>query len=125
MRRLARQFFRGALAVAGVFAVVVFIELALQSLLGQSHPIASWAVQQFSWLFRPIGDWFVHAPAWAWVSMILVLNVPAAILLTWALHVAGLGLKQKYWLVWLVLFWGVLVTMQYAVIGWARSGGGF
>jgi hypothetical protein len=104
---------------------VVFLEVVLQAFGGQSHPIASWAIGKFEHIFTPVGVWFTHAQPWAGVAMIMVLSVPGAIMMTWALNVAGMGLKPRYWAVWLVLFWIALVSVLYVFIDWARNGGGF
>ena len=123
-RRSVKPFLNGVLTVLGVLASIVLIEIILQGFGGQAHPIAGWAVTRLDKIFTPIGQWFVQAPEWAWISFVLAINVPAAILLTWALHVGGLGISEKYRPYWFGFCWVILVCSQLAIIYWARQAPG-
>ncbi len=112
-------------AVLGVLGVVVLLQILSQAFLGQAHPIANWTVGLLDKLMTPVGRWFKRAPDWAWVSVIMIVNVPAAILLTWALDVAVNGMKRKTWFGWIVAFWVIATAVAYVGMKWARQGGGF
>jgi hypothetical protein len=110
-----------ALLVLGVVAAIIMIQVVLQGLGGKSHPVGDWAVQKLEKIFTPISRWFVETSDWAWISFVCVVNIPAAMLLTWALHVGGLGIRPKYRPYWFALWWVVLVAGQMLVIYWARQ----
>jgi hypothetical protein len=112
-------------AVLGVIGVVIMIQILCQALLGQAHPIANWSMGIVERLWMPVGRWFKRAPAWAWIAVIMIVNIPTAILLTWALDVTVNGMKRKTWAGWIVAFWIVATAVAYMGIRWARAGGGF
>lgn len=120
-RRWIRPLLNRALLLLGVLAVVILIMIAVQGFGGQSNPVADWAVRKMERLFTPIGRWFVQTSDWAWLSFVCVINLPAAILLTWALHVGGLGIRPRYRRYWVALWWVVLVAGQALIIYWARQ----
>lgn len=123
MRRGRHQLLRATGAVLGALAILIMLEVVVSALGSGSHPIASWALVKLDATFRPVGHWFVTAPDWAWISVIMVLGFPAAILLTWALDVAGIGIKRPHKPRWIAGLWIIAVTMTCAAIWWARMGG--
>ncbi|MCX6901759.1 MAG: hypothetical protein NT105_24020 [Verrucomicrobia bacterium] len=125
MKRLRHQLLRVAGAVLGAIGAVILLEVVVSALGSGSHPIANWAVNKLDKVFRPVGRWFVGAPDWAWIAVIMVLGFPAAILLTWALDEAGIGIKRQYKPRWVVGIWIIAVTLACASIRWARSSHGF
>ena len=125
MKRLLRQAWRVAGAVLGVVGVVVFLEIVVQAFGGGSHPVANWTIVQLGKIFRPVGRWFITAPDWAWISVIMVLCVPTTLLFTWALDVAGIGIKPAHKPRWAACIWIFVVTFACAGIHWARMGGAF
>ena len=88
--------------VLGVIGVVILLQILSQAFFGQAHPIANWTLGLLDRLLTPVGRWFKRAPEWAWISVIMVVNIPAAILLTWALDVAVNGMKRRTWIGWIV-----------------------
>ncbi len=120
-RRWIRPFLSGVLPVLGVVAVVILIMIVVQGFGGQVHPIAGWALNKLDKIFTPIGQWFMKAPDWAWICLVLVINIPAAIILTWALHVSGLGIPHNHRPYWVGFFWIILVCIQLAVVYWVRQ----
>lgn len=125
MRRLRRQLLRVAGALLGAIGALILLEVVVSALGSGSHPIANWAVEQLGKVFQPVGRWFVGAPDWAWISVIMVLGFPAAFLLTWALDEAGIGIKRQYKPRWMAGIWIIVVMVICAGIRWARSGHGF
>lgn len=125
MKRLRHQLLRVAGAVLGAIGALILLEVVIQALGGGSHPIAVWALVKMDKVFRPVGRWFVGAPDWAWISVIMVLGFPAAFLLTWALDEAGIGIKRQYKPRWVAGIWIIVVTLTCASIRWARSSHGF
>jgi hypothetical protein len=119
-----KLFLNRTLGVLGIVAAVILIEIILQGFSGQSHPVAGWAVGKLERMFSPIGRWFVETADWAWISFVLIINIPAAILLTWALHVGGVGIRSKHRPYWLALCWVILVCVQLLVFYWARQSPG-
>ncbi|MBM3889982.1 MAG: hypothetical protein FJ388_12775 [Verrucomicrobia bacterium] len=114
-----------AATVLGVIGVVILLQVLCQALLGQSHPIANWTMGFLDKLLTPMGRWFKRAPNWAWISVIMIVNIPAAILLTWALDVAVNGMRRRTWIGWIVAFWIIATVFAYMGMKWARQGGGF
>jgi hypothetical protein len=125
MRRGRYQLLRGVGAVVSAMVTLILLDVVVQALGGGSHPIAAWALVNMDAVFRPVGHWFVAAPDWAWISVIMVLGFPAAILLTWVLDVAGIGIKRQHKPRWVAGLWIIAVTMTCAGIWWARMGGVF
>jgi hypothetical protein len=124
-RRLGRQLLRVTGALLGAISALVLLELVVSALGGGSHPIATWAVDKLDRVFRPVGRWFVGAPDWAWIALIMVLGFPAAFVLTWALDEAGIGIKPKHKPRWVAAIWVIVVVFACASIQWARSGHGY
>jgi len=125
MKRLRHQLLRVTGAVLGAIGALILLEVVIQALGGGSHPIATWALVKMDTVFRPVGRWFVSAPDWAWISVIMVLGFPAAFLLTWALDEAGIGIKRQYQPRWVAGIWIIVVTLACASIRWAHSSHGF
>ena len=123
-RHWVKPFLNRAVIVLGVLAAVILIEIALQGFGGQAHPVAGWAVAKLERIFSPIGQWFVAAADWAWISFVMVINIPAAMLLTWALHVGGLGIRPKYRPYWFAICWVILVCAQLLIIYGVRQSPG-
>ena len=123
-RRWAKPLLKSTLTVLAVLAVIVLIEIILKGFGGQAHPVAGWAVSKLERVFTPLGQWFVQAPDWAWISIVVIINIPSAIILTWALNVGGLGIKPRHWPCWFALWWVVLVCGQLYIVHWARQGPG-
>ncbi|MCX7826183.1 MAG: hypothetical protein N2689_11585 [Verrucomicrobiae bacterium] len=112
-------------SLLGVVGVVILLQILSQAFFGQAHPVANWAVGWLDKLMTPVGRWFKRAPDWAWTSVVMIVNIPAAILLTWALDVAVNGMKRKTWFGWIVAFWVIATVVACVGIRWARQGGGF
>ncbi len=125
MKRLRRQLLRVASAVLGAIGALVLLEVVVSALGSGSHPIANWTINQLGRVFRPAGRWFVNAPDWAWISVIMILGFPAAFLLTWALDEAGIHIKRQYKPRWVAGIWIIVVVFACTSIRWARSGHGF
>jgi hypothetical protein len=125
MKRLGRQLFRVTGALLGAIFALILLEVVVSALGGGSHRIADWAVGLLGKIFQPVGKWFVGAPDWAWVSVVVVLGFPAAWVLTWALDEAGLGIKRQYKIRWIAAIWILVVATVCACIQWARAGHGF
>jgi len=125
MKRLRRQLLRVVGAVLGAIFALILLEVVVSALGSGSHPIANWAVDKLGKVFRPVGRWFVGAPDWAWISVIMILGFPAAFLLTWALDEAGIGIKRQYKPRWVAGIWIIVVAFVCASVRWARSGHGF
>jgi hypothetical protein len=125
MKRLLRQSFRVTGTILGAFGFFILLEIGVQAFGGGSHPVASWAIVQLGKIFRPVGHWFITAPDWAWISMIMVLGVPTTLLFTWALDVSGIGIKTTHKARWAACIWILIVTFACAGIHWARMGGAF
>ncbi len=125
MRRLARKLLRAVPVVLGVLGGAILVQIVIMALGGHAHPSTLWGLRSFERLFSPIGAWLKQAPEWAWISIVLVVNVPAAMLLTWALRVGGMEIRHRHRAYWCAAFWFVLVSLQYVVIDWSRKGAGF
>lgn len=122
MKRAVRQVFRVTGAILGAFGVFLLLEIMVQAFGGGTHFFAGWAVSQLEKVFRPVGRWFMTAPDWAWISVIMVLGFPVACVLTWSVDEAGLGIKRSHKLRWTAGFWIIVVTGICAAIRWARMG---
>ncbi|MBI5395754.1 MAG: hypothetical protein HZA91_10695 [Verrucomicrobia bacterium] len=120
-KKWAKPFLRGMVTVLGLLAGIVMLEIMVQGFGGHAHPVASWGVTKLGKIFTPIGQWFVEAPDWAWISLIAIINIPTGILMTWALDVGGLGFRPKQRPYWFALCWVILVCGQLLTIYWARQ----
>ncbi len=122
MKRAVRQTFRVTGAILGAFGVFILLEIMVQAFGGGSHFFAWWALTHLEKIFRPMGHWFLTAPDWAWVMVVLVLGFPVASLLTWSVDEAGLGIKRSHKFRWTAVLWIILVTVICAFVKWARTG---
>jgi hypothetical protein len=126
MKRLVRQSLRVTGAVLGAFGAFILLEIVIQGFGGGgSHPMAGWAMAKMEKIFRPAGHWFVTAPDWAWISVIMVLGFPTAYLLTWSLNVASTGIRRSHRPRWMACIWIGLVFVVCACIRWVRMGSPF
>ena len=124
MKRLPRQILQSVGALLAILAGVVLVQLSFQVAQGRPQPMAQWGIGGLERIVSPLSQWFIHAPRWAWISMVIVINLPGAILLTWALHVAGMGIKERHRPYWVIFFWIMFATIQGLAIRWVRGGGG-
>ena len=125
MKRLRRQLLRFTGALLGAAFALILLEVVVSALGSGSHPIATWAISRMDKVFRPAGRWFSSAPDWAWISIVMVLGLPAACVLTWALDEAGLGIRREHKPRWVAGIWIIVVILTCASIRWARVASGF